>query len=187
MKSPGSSGGDSTARYLRWLLRGEQMLAVGLLLLVLVTMGVQVIARYVFHAPISWSEELARFGLIWLAFIASGFVMAEGQHLTVDMLSARLGPVGKFRLDCFSNSIVILTCLLLLVGGFQFVWYVARVGSPGLGIPMSWWYGAASTGLALVALHAVLNMRYAFRTGHPVWINHLPGQEELPIRPKGME
>jgi TRAP-type transport system small permease protein len=187
MNGPNPSGGDSSARLLTWLLRGEQMLAVGLLLLVLVTMGVQVIARYVFHAPISWSEELARFGLIWLAFISSAFVMAEGQHLTVDMLSARLGPAGKLRLDCFSNVMVIITCLLLLVGGFRFVWRVAPVGSPGLGIPMSWWYGAASTGLALVALHAALNMRHALRTGRPVWIDHLPGQEEMPIRPKGME
>jgi hypothetical protein len=51
--------------------------------------------------------------------------------------------------------VVVIACLLLLIGGFRFVWRVGLVESPALGIPKSCWYGAASTGLGLMALHGV--------------------------------
>ena len=54
-------------------------------------------------------------------------------------------------LDCFTNGLVVLTCLMLLIRGLRFVWRVGLVGSPALGIPMSWWYAAASVGLLLMA------------------------------------
>jgi TRAP-type transport system small permease protein len=177
---------DVAGHWLAWLIRGEQVVAAGLLTAILVTMGSQVIARYVFRAPISWSEELARLGLIWLTFLAGAFVMAEGRHLTVDMLSARLGRLGKLRLECISNLVIMATCLLLLLGGLRFVWRVAPVASPALGISMSGWYGAASVGLALMTLHSLLNLLFAIRTGHPIWEEHRPAQDELPIQTKGI-
>jgi TRAP-type transport system small permease protein len=168
----------------RWIARLvglERLLAVGLLATVLATMGAQVIARYLFRAPIPWSEEVARFALIWLTFLAASFVMAEGRHIAVDVVSSRLSHRGKLWLECFSGGTVVAACLLLLVGGFRFVWYVGPVGSPALGIPMSWWYGAASVGLVLMALHGSLNLAYAMRTGRPIWMERLPGDDELNV------
>ncbi len=142
----------------RWLVAVERALSAALLLMILGTMSAQVVARYVLHAPISWSEEWARFVLIWLAFLAAAMVMAEGQHIAVDLLSRWLGNKGKRRLECFWNGVVVLACLVLLVGGFRFVWGVGLVGSPALGISRSYWYGAASVGLALIAVHGVINI-----------------------------
>ena len=44
-------------------------------LLVAMTLTVfsQVIARYIFEAPLSWSEELARFILIWLSMLSAAY------------------------------------------------------------------------------------------------------------------
>jgi TRAP-type transport system small permease protein len=168
----------------RWIARlvtVERLLAAGLLATVLASMGAQVVARYVFGAPIPWSEEVARFALIWLTFLAAGFVMAEGRHISVDVISSRLSPRGKLRLECLSAGLVVSACLLLLLGGFRFVWYVGEVGSPALGIPMSWWYGAASVGLGLMATHGSLNLVYALRTGRPIWVERLPGDDELHV------
>jgi TRAP-type transport system small permease protein len=173
--------GDATRRWLARLVDLERLLAAGLLAGVLATMGAQVVARYAFRTPIPWSEEAARFGLIWLTFLAASFVMAEGRHITVDVISSRLGRRATLWLECLSSGTVVATCLLLLVGGIRFVWYVGPVGSPALGIPMSWWYGAASVGLGLMAVHASLNLAYALRTGRPVWAERLPGDEELHV------
>jgi TRAP-type transport system small permease protein len=166
------------------LVRLERLLAAALLATVLVAMGAQVIARYVFGAPIPWSEEIARFALIWLTFLAASFVMAEGRHISVDVVSSRLSRRGKLWLECLSAGMVVSACLLLLFGGFRFVWYVGAVGSPSLGIPMSWWYGAASVGLGLMAIHGSLNLAYALRTGRPIWVERLPGDDELYVGTK---
>lgn len=145
----------------------EQSLAAFFLFLIVSTMGAQVFARYFFGAPFSWSEEVARMALIWMTFIAAAFVMAEGRHITVDLISHRLSIKGQVRLECFSHLVVAVSCLLLLVGGSRFVWYVGKVGSPSLGIPMSWWYGAVDVGLLLMTLHSVVNLMQVIATGHP--------------------
>lgn len=148
----------TSAGRMRWLVAVERGASAGLLLMILGTMSAQVVARYLLHAPISWSEEWARFTLIWLAFLAAAMVMAQGQHIAVDVISPWLGSRAKRRLECLQNAVVVLACLLLLIGGFRFVWRVGLVGSPALGIPRSYWYGAASVGLGLIAVHGVANI-----------------------------
>lgn len=155
------------ARLVRWMSLGEQTLAALFLFAIVSTMGAQVFARYFFGAPFSWSEEVARLALIWMTFIAAAFVMAEGRHITVDVLSHRLSVRGQLWLECLSHGIVAGTCLLLLVGGSRFVWYVGKVGSPSLGIPMSWWYGAVGVGLLLMTFHSILNLLQVLATGRP--------------------
>lgn len=162
-----------------WLLAAERSLAAVLLLTILGTMGAQVVARYVFHSPISWSEEWARFALIWLAFLSAAFVMAEGRHIEVDIVSARMSPTGKRRLELLRNGVVVMACLLLLIGGFRFVWRVGLVQSPALGIPKSCWYGAASAGFGLIALHGIGTIVATLRGRHPL-ASKVEQADELP-------
>jgi len=156
-------------RWVNRLVMIERLAAAGLLLTILGAMGTQVVARYVFASPISWSEEWSRFALIWMAFLAAAFVMAEGSHIAVDVVSSRLPAAGKLRLAWVSNSLVVGVCLVLLAGGIRFVWRVGLVASPALDIPKSWWYGAASVGLGLMAVHGLWSMIVARRVGRPVW------------------
>ncbi|MGB4739506.1 MAG: TRAP transporter small permease [Fuerstiella sp.] len=155
-------------KLVRWMIAGEQAVAALFLFVILATMGAQVFARYFVGDPFSWSEEVARLALIWMTFIGAAFVMAEGRHITVDVVSERLSLRGRLLLECLSHVIVAATCLLLLIGGLRFVWYVGKVGSPSLGIPMSYWYGAVGFGLLLMAVHSILNLILALSTGRPV-------------------
>lgn len=132
-------------------------------------MAAQVVARYIFGSPIAWSEELARFVLIWLGFMGAVFVMGEGGHITVDVVSRRLSRRGRLALECASSLIVILACAMLLPAGIAFARQMGFVRSPALGIPMSWWYWAAGAGFGLLALHTSINLILAIRRGAPTW------------------
>ena len=156
------------ANLVQLMVRGEQAIAALLLFIILATMATQVFARYVFGSPFSWSEEVARLSLIWLTFISAAFVMAQGRHIAVDMISARFGDRGKFLIECFSFLVVAAACLLLLIGGAKFIWYVGKVGSPSLGVPKSWWYGAGGVGLLLTAFHSLINLFQVVVTGRPI-------------------
>lgn len=145
----------------------EQFLAAVALLVIVCTMGSQVVARYAFGTPFSWSEEVARLALIWMTFMAAAFVMQERRHITVDVISARLSAGGKLWMECLSHLIVAAACLLLMFGGSRFVWYVGKVGSPSLGVPMSFWYGAVEIGLLLMAGHSIVNLLLVIATGQP--------------------
>jgi len=152
----------------QWMVRSEQILAVVLLVGVLLTMGGQVVARYVFARPFSWSEELARFGLIWLTFLAAAYVSAQGGHVAVDLWSRRISRRWRVGLGAGLCLIVAGTCLLLFVGGLPFAYRVHPVSSPSLGIPKSLWYGAVSVGLLLITLHSLINMTLLLLTGRPL-------------------
>lgn len=172
---PASTVSDSTnekplplATLVRWMVLGEKTIACLFLLVIVCTMAAQVFARYVFGAPFTWSEEVARLALIWMTFISAAFVMAEQRHIAVDMISARVGDGGKLLIECMSYVVVAASCLLLLIGGANFVWYVGKVGSPALGVPKSWWYGAGMAGLLLMAMHSVVNLLQVWMTGKPI-------------------
>jgi TRAP-type transport system small permease protein len=167
MNAPGRV--QAAPRWVRGLVRVERWVSVLLLSLVLGLMSTQVVARYVFRSPIAWSEELARFALIWLAFVAGAWVMAEGRHLVVDVVSARLPRRGRMALDCLSGGVVLATCLALLPAGAGFAWQMGGVKSSALGIPMSWWYFAPVTGLGLLALHSGVRIWMTIRRGEPDW------------------
>jgi TRAP-type transport system small permease protein len=141
----------------RCLIWVEKVLAVLILIGIVGTMFAQVVARYVFRTPFSWSEELCRLGLIWLTFLAAAYIMAQRRHLAVDLWSSRVGVVGKTRADLLVHVVVAMTCLLLGLGSLRFVWYVHPVGSPALGIAKSYWYAGVSVGLLLMAFHALVH------------------------------
>lgn len=154
--------------FLQWIVLGEKTIAAIFLFIIVSTMAAQVFARYLFGSPFQWSEEVARLALIWMTFISAAFVMAEGRHITVDMISDRVGDRGKLFIECFSYIVVAATCLMLMIGGANFVWHVGKVGSPALGVPKSWWYGAGMAGLLLMSVHSIVNFLQVCQTGKPI-------------------
>lgn len=155
-------------RLIRWTQRMivvEQALSACLLMTILMTMGLHVVARYVFNSPLGWSEELARFAFVWMAMLAAAFVMAKDDHIAVDLLSTRLSQRANRRMKQFGYCVIALVCSVLMIGGLRFVYYVHPVGSPGLEIPKSLWYASVSVGLTLIALHAQINWWLLFSTG----------------------
>lgn len=158
---------EAAPGWVRGLVAVERWLSVALLGAVLGLMSAQVVARYVFRSPIAWSEELARFALIWLAFVAGAWVMAEGRHLVVDVVSRHLSGRGRRILDVVSGCVVLVTCVVLLPAGIGFAWRMGGIKSSALGIPMSWWYFAPVTGLALLALHSGVHLWLMVRRDDP--------------------
>jgi TRAP-type C4-dicarboxylate transport system permease small subunit len=52
-------------------------------------------ARYVFSAPIAWSDELAMIVFLWCMFLTDAFVNRDSDHVGFDILWERLGPGGR--------------------------------------------------------------------------------------------
>jgi TRAP-type C4-dicarboxylate transport system permease small subunit len=56
------------------------IVAAGLLVFLSVTLFIQVISRYVIRQPLPWTEELARYALVWFAVLAAAAGAWSGQH-----------------------------------------------------------------------------------------------------------
>lgn len=54
-----------------------------------------VVARYVFSAPIAWSDELAMIVFLWCMFLTDAFVSRDSDHVAFDILWGKLPPGGR--------------------------------------------------------------------------------------------
>jgi TRAP-type C4-dicarboxylate transport system permease small subunit len=127
------------------------------------TVFYQVLGRYLFNAPPSWSEELARFLQVWIALLASALCVQQGMHLGVDYLLYAVPPRGRAGLEVFVHVLVSGFLLLLLVQGIRILDVAAVQSSPAMGVNMWYAYLAVPVGAALMLLESVLKLGEAVR------------------------
>jgi C4-dicarboxylate transporter DctQ subunit len=78
-----------------------------------------VVLRYVFLMPLSWSEELVRYVMVWMVFVGSSVIVKKGGHVAVDVLPLFLPPKLKKALERLIPISAIVFCLVL----FYFSWH----------------------------------------------------------------
>ncbi|MEL6671142.1 MAG: TRAP transporter small permease [Bacteroidota bacterium] len=112
------------------------------LLMAIMTLDVLwgVFTRYVLDSQASWSEELARFLLIWIGILGAAYAAGQRMHLAIDLLSPKLSLSRRKQLDLFIRTLVALFALLVLViGGIRLIYISHVLGqlSPALRLPMT--------------------------------------------------
>src|SRR5215213_5846345 len=58
-----------------------------------------IMARYVFHKPIVWSDELASILFLWLAMLGSVIAFQRGEHMRMTAIVGMLKPRARAFLD----------------------------------------------------------------------------------------
>ncbi len=126
------------------------------ILMTLMTLDVLwgVFTRYALGSQASWSEELARFLLIWIGILGAAYASGQKMHLAIDLLSPKLSESKAKKLALFIKSLIILfVFLVLVVGGFRLIYISQVLGqtSPALRLPMSVVYGVVPiSGLLII-------------------------------------
>ncbi len=130
-------------------------------MLILVVMFViileQVILRFVFHNPNSWSEEMARYLHIALIYFGAGFATRMDQHIRIDSVlniyPARIRPYIKH----FGDLLFVIFAIAIVVIGVQTALHVYNLGqmSTALQIPMAIVYTFCPIGYALIAIRQI--------------------------------
>lgn len=100
----------------------------------------QVFTRFVMGTPSSFTDELARYLMIWVGVLGAAYVSGKRMHVAIDILPGRLSKNNQVKLKIIVNCIVIIFCFAALVfGGFRLVYitYVLEQHSPALQIPLA--------------------------------------------------
>ena len=102
--------------------RSVRFLLVVLMSAIVIDVLLQVFSRYLFNAPMGFTDELAGFLLIWLGLLGAAYATGEKQHLAIDLISVRVSPASQRRLAVVVTLMVVLFAVaVLIVGG---VWLV---------------------------------------------------------------
>ncbi len=115
----------------------------------------QVIFRYILNFPLFWTEELARYCLVWSSLLGSAVAVKRGQHIAVTIFLEPLPPVLRRGLTMIALISVAAILLIILWGGIQLVTITRAQISPALRISMSVPYLAVPAGAALMLLHTM--------------------------------
>ena len=122
----------------------------------------QVLSRYLFVVPAAWTEELARFLLIWIGTLGAAYAYRNGSHLGLDLLPAGLEGASRARLIILTHSVCMLFAVaVLVVGGGSLVamtWELKQY-SAAMGLPIAYVYAVIPASGLLICLFALDGMR----------------------------
>ncbi len=121
----------------------------------------QVFSRFILNAPSSFTEELARYLLIWVGLIAAGYVAGRNMHLAIDYLVNKLSNGIKRNIALFTNLIIILFAFFVMViGGFNLVAltvFLEQISS-ALQIQLGYVYLAVPISGILIIFYSAINI-----------------------------
>ena len=117
-----------------------------------------ILARYVFHSPIVWSDELAGMLFLWLAMLGSVVAFQRGEHMRMTAIVGMLRPprAGVFGRGRGRGRLAFL--LLVLHPAYEFAADEIYVTTPALEIANSWRAAALPVGIGLMLLVALLRL-----------------------------
>jgi TRAP-type C4-dicarboxylate transport system permease small subunit len=112
----------------------------------------QVIFRYALGAPLPWSEELAIYLFIWVAFLGASVGIRNKGHYGLEIVKNKL-PLkvqGVFNLFIYLVSFYFLAAITFY--GAKMV-FSSRNVSGSMGISMRWFYSAIPVGGLFMIVH----------------------------------
>jgi TRAP-type C4-dicarboxylate transport system permease small subunit len=116
MNSPRQPGlGAAAARLALWHDRvtgAGFVVATVLIGIIAASFCYEVVARYFFAAPTSWSYAIGSYALCAAIFLAIPELTRRNSHINVNLIFERLSPAGARRLTLFIGLLAAAACLL---------------------------------------------------------------------------
>lgn len=147
--------------------RGVEGLLFALGLSMSLVVAAQVFSRYVLNHSLFWSEELARYFLVWLTFLGATVAYHRGVHPGVDVLYRRLSPGFQRAFRILVHLAAIGLFGVMTVYGVRFAWFVRLQITPALGMPKWVVLGIIPLAGLIFLLHALSFLIAEFRRRTP--------------------
>lgn len=117
----------------------------------------QIVSR-VFFTSFSWTEEVARFLLIWITFLGAALAWQQGRHLAVSLLRDNL-PKGPRRIVTAGATLVSIAFLVALtIIGIRYMNAQSFQKSPSLRVSMTYVYAVMPVAAVLMATLSAIDL-----------------------------
>ena len=142
-------------RLLGWISEGLAALLVAAEILILLS---GVVARYVFNAPLTWSDELASILFLWLAMLGATIALRRGEHMCLNTLVKRLRPGAQAWVQLAAELVVAAFLVEILPAGYDYVQDQDFITTPALEIHDSLRVAAIAFGAAAMFLLVAIRL-----------------------------
>ena len=117
----------------------------------------QVIMRYVFSRPLTWSEEAARFIFVYVSFIGISYAYRQKGHIRMEVVVNLFPQAVRRGLEVLINLGTIALFFYMIPFSFRFIGIQAGVKATATHIPMSIVYTALPLGMALSCVRLLIS------------------------------
>lgn len=118
----------------------------------------QVFSRFILSDPSSFTDELARFLLIWLSLFGGAYMLGKKQHLAIDLITHRLDKRQVLYLDTVVQSVILIFVItVLIIGGSRLVFVTLYLNqtSAALGIELGYVYTVIPLSGLIMCLYCI--------------------------------
>ncbi|WP_315778813.1 MULTISPECIES: TRAP transporter large permease subunit [unclassified Bradyrhizobium] len=157
-----------TPRRWSWLDRLEALLgllveipAALLVVAEIVILFAGVVARYVVHQPLIWSDELASILFLWLAMLGAAVAFRRGEHMRMTAMVARASPSLRGYLDLVATSAALAFLVMIAWPAWEYSYEESYITTPALQISNICRAAALPVGIGLMALFALIRLARA--------------------------
>ena len=115
-----------------------------------------VVTRYFLNDALPWTEEAARYSLIWLSWLGGGLAMRRGAHIAAEFVIDQM-PAHMRKIVVIAGRIAVLFFLAVCLWyGFSLMQRVSLQSTVALGVSMQLPYAAVPVGSALMIYHLLV-------------------------------
>ena len=149
-----------------------------LLIAIAVIMLVQVIARYLFGNALTWSDELARYFLLWSGFLSVSYCVKRRISIKIEQVQSKFSAKALPWLKMLRHTIVFLFCVVMLPFCVTYVQQAVANGatSPAMRIPMYYMQSAPLVGFVLLAIRVAQAWLREWRTSREFMLQTLKAE-----------
>ncbi|WP_232324917.1 TRAP transporter small permease [Halobacillus mangrovi] len=133
---------------------------IAILLMVLLTLVVfaEVLSRYVFNYPISFSTELTQLFFPWMIFLGTVAVTKNEDHLKITVLQEKMGRGVQLVMQIFGKAVMLIFSIYMVYASYLLAQAVRMQPLPMLQISKSWLYISVTVSFTFVAILLVLQI-----------------------------
>ncbi len=141
-----------------WLNNLEIAISIFSMALLVAVVGVQVFCRYVLQNSLAWTEEAARYLVIWSVLFGCSYAMRTGSHLELALLRSKVRPHLKTGLEVFSCMACFVFSAIMVYSSMESLLNIhwTRQLTPAMQIPAWLIWIAMPFGFSLMGLQALL-------------------------------
>lgn len=122
----------------------------------------QVFTRFIVGSPSSFTDELARYLMIWLGILGAAYVSGRNMHVAIDVLPLRYSLDTQKTLKRIIYAIIIIFSIVaMVIGGSRLVYitYILDQHSPALQIPLSLVYLVIPVSGLLIIYYKITDLK----------------------------
>jgi len=118
----------------------------------------QVISRYVFKSPLFWTEETARYLLVWISFLGATTALKRNMHVAVNFLLNLFPEKTKSKIGLLGKIFILVFLAYTIRGGIILSRINLHQLSPALRIPMFWPYMVIPLSATIMFIHTLTSI-----------------------------